>query len=113
MTPLRRKADHPSDEIRAEARSYQPTMRLLRQQEEKVMYTTSEISVRELDHRTSDGIDVWLLWNSDTGRVSVAVEDGRFGESFELDVDAADALNAFRHPYVYTDHDHSDRALAA
>jgi hypothetical protein len=74
---------------------------------------TSETSVRELDHRTSDGIDVRLLWNSDTGRVSVAVEDPRFGESFELAVDAADALNAFRHPYVYANHDHSGQALAA
>ena len=29
--------------------------------------------IRELDHRCTDGIDVRLLWNSYTDRVSVAV----------------------------------------
>ena len=57
--------------------------------------------IRELDRRRGDGIDVALLWDSRTNRVLVAVEDEREGDSFELEVSAADALDAFRHPYAY------------
>lgn len=56
---------------------------------------------RELDRRINDGIEVTLLWDPQTYRVAVAVEDHRAGDSFELEVDPADALNAFRHPYAY------------
>jgi hypothetical protein len=70
-------------------------------------------AVRELDHRASDGIDVRLLWDPRTDRVSVAVEDTRGGESFELDVDRADALDAFHHPYAYANHSYFNHALAA
>jgi len=77
------------------------------------MFTTPETSVRELDRRTNDRIDVRLLWNSRTNRVSVAVEDQGSGESFELVVDGADALAAFHHPYAYANHDHGDRTLGA
>jgi hypothetical protein len=63
--------------------------------------TTPDIPIRELDHRTGDGIEVSLFWNSRTDRVSVAVADERSGESFELEVDSSDALAAFHHPYAY------------
>jgi len=63
--------------------------------------TTPEIQVRELDRRTSEGIDVRLLWNSHTDRVSIAVQDERSGESFELEIDSTDALAAFHDPYLY------------
>ena len=63
--------------------------------------TTHENSVRELDHRNSDGIDVRLLWDSLTNRVSIAVADMRRGDAFELQVDGAEALCAFRHPFAY------------
>jgi hypothetical protein len=33
-------------------------------------------------------------------RRALVVEDGRRGESFEFQVDATDALAAFRHPYA-------------
>ncbi len=62
---------------------------------------TPEIEIRELDRRTSDGVDVRLLWNSQTDRVSVLVQDERSGESFEVEIDSADALAAFWHPYTY------------
>jgi hypothetical protein len=55
----------------------------------------------ELAHRTSDGIDVHLLWDEPTGRVTVAVHDAKTGDGFELDVDARRALDAFNHPYAY------------
>lgn len=65
------------------------------------MRTTPETEIRELDRRKSDGIEVRLLWNSHTDCVSVAVEDERSGASFELEIDPADALAAFHHPYAY------------
>jgi hypothetical protein len=65
------------------------------------MHTTSESATRELDSRTSDGIDVRLLWDSRTNRVSVAVDDVRNCHSFEFEVDGADALAALHHPYAY------------
>lgn len=65
------------------------------------MHTTPEIEVRELDHRTTDGTDVQLLWNSHTNRVWVVVADQRSGESFEFEIDSTDALDAFHHPYTY------------
>jgi hypothetical protein len=35
------------------------------------------------------------------------------GGEFEVEVDPADALAAFRHPYAYTHHEHGAHALAA
>jgi hypothetical protein len=64
--------------------------------------TTPDPAIHELDQRSNDGIDVSLRWNSLTNRVSVAVEDQRTGEFFELPVvDPEDALIAFHHPYAY------------
>ena len=59
--------------------------------------------VRELDHRTGDGgdIDVWLLWDGHTDRVSVAVEDHRLGHTLAFEIDPTDAVPAFHHPYAY------------
>jgi hypothetical protein len=58
-------------------------------------------SVRELDHRRSDGIDVTLLWRPSDGQVVVAVRDTKTGQAFELEVDPAHSLNAFHHPFAY------------
>ncbi|MGB0096477.1 MAG: hypothetical protein WBP81_28560 [Solirubrobacteraceae bacterium] len=63
--------------------------------------TTPQLPIRELDHRTNDGIDVTLFWNSRTNHVFVAVEDQRIGMAFELIVSGSDALDAFHHPYAY------------
>ncbi len=65
------------------------------------MSTTPRTELRELDRRRNDGIEVTLLWNSHTDRVSVAVNDERSGEAFEFEVDSADALAAFHHPFAY------------
>jgi hypothetical protein len=58
-------------------------------------------SPRELDARITDGIHVTLLWYPATNRVAVHVFDQGSGESFELDVPADSALDAFHHPYAY------------
>jgi hypothetical protein len=56
----------------------------------------------ELDSRTNDGIHVRLLWHAEDGRVSIAVEDIKTGEAFELAVgDGERALDVFHHPYAY------------
>lgn len=62
---------------------------------------TSEKPFCELDRRTSDGIDVRLLWSSASDEIVVAVHDSRTGESFELQVAPGDAMFAFHHPYAY------------
>jgi hypothetical protein len=67
------------------------------------MCTTAEIEAYELDHRSNDGIDVTLFWDSRTNEVFVAVEDERRGDSFKVGVNPADALDAFHHPYAYAD----------
>lgn len=78
------------------------------------MPTTTNPAMHELDQRSNDGIDVRLLWNSLTNGVSVAVEDQRTGEFFELDVvDPEDALIAFYHPYAYASRDWFGYAFAA
>ncbi len=56
---------------------------------------------RELDHRSSDGIAVTLLWSRSRDHVRVAVTDRRTGHSFDLDVPGRDALPAFHHPFAY------------
>ena len=78
------------------------------------MRTTPDPPIQELDRRSNDGIDVSLQWNSLTNRVSVAVEDQRTGESFELNVvHPEDALIAFHPPHAYASRDWLDDALAA
>jgi hypothetical protein len=69
------------------------------------MSTYTELPIRELDHRCSDGIDVTLLWDASSNRVYLSVEDARLGESFRIEVPAGRALDAFRHPYAYTHFD--------
>jgi hypothetical protein len=60
------------------------------------------IDIRELDHRTADGVEVALLWDASRDFVSVLVSDTRAGEAFELVLDDRDdALDVFHHPYAY------------
>lgn len=65
------------------------------------MNATAHSSIRELDHRNNNGIDVRLLWNVQTNSVCVAVRDECLGGSLTFEVEAADALEAFQHPYAY------------
>lgn len=57
-------------------------------------------TVRELDTRQGNGLEVILLWHSGTDRLTVSVKEAA-GDGFELKVDPAHALDAFRHPYAY------------
>jgi hypothetical protein len=58
--------------------------------------------LRELDHRRTDGIDVWLLWREDDGRVIVNVADEKTGDRFSIEIrDGDKPLDVFQHPYAY------------
>jgi hypothetical protein len=58
-------------------------------------------SLRELAHRSNDGIDVTLFWQPDTDELSVCVCDQRRGAYFEIEPEPNVALDAFYHPYSY------------
>ena len=68
--------------------------------------------IRELDQRSNDEITVTLLWAAETNRVFVSVIEARHGVSFEFAVAAADAADAFHHPYAYAAPHQEDHALA-
>ena len=64
--------------------------------------TTSEATQRrELAHRSTNGIDVTLLWTKASNVVTIAVVDSHSGEELEFDVAGSRALDAFNHPYAY------------
>jgi len=58
-------------------------------------------AARELAHRAADGIHVTLWWHPADESVSVAVDDRRTGERFQLPVPGKQALFAFRHPLAF------------
>jgi hypothetical protein len=73
-------------------------------------------SMRELAHRSNDGIDVTLFWHPDTDELTVCVRDRRRDAYFEIEPEANDALRAFYHPYSYVSLSHvhyEDDRLAA
>ena len=55
---------------------------------------------RELAYRSSNGIDVFLLWHPADDSLAVLVIDEN-ADSFELVVSAAEALDVFDHPYAH------------
>ena len=56
----------------------------------------------EFAHRAAAGIDVMLLWERQSGRLWVAVDDASTGESFELAASGGrQALELFYHPFAY------------
>ena len=58
--------------------------------------------LHELAHRSSNGLDVRLLWTRSTNTVSVYVHDELLDEEFELVVDpGTSALSVFTHPFAY------------
>lgn len=67
-------------------------------------------TLRELDHRLNDGIEVRLLWDESTNEVFVSVRDGKTAEAFEVPVHAGEsALDVFHHPYAYAAHRRIER----
>ena len=67
------------------------------------MTATTTHMIRELDHRTSDGIDVRLLWNQHENRVYVTVNDAKTEEAFTIEVRESErAMDVFQHPFAYS-----------
>ena len=54
---------------------------------------------QELAYRSSNGIDVFLLWSPADDSLAVLVIDEN-ADSFELVVTASEAMDAFDHPYA-------------
>jgi hypothetical protein len=77
------------------------------------MHSPPPSRIRELDRRHCDGLDVRLVWELRTNRVSVIVQDDRSGESLAFEVGGADAFAAFHHPYAYADHLRGPRSSRA
>jgi hypothetical protein len=76
------------------------------------MITTATSDIRELDHRSSDGLEITLFWSASTNHVFIAVKDEHQGASIEIEVDPAHARDAFLHPFAYAQAAHGS-ALAA
>ena len=63
---------------------------------------TNRATIIELDRRSTDGIEVRLLWHRAEERVTVTASDLRSGEALEVMVrDHERALDVFHHPYAY------------
>jgi hypothetical protein len=75
-------------------------------EEEQVMSTALAHSVKgdggwvELATRAADGLEVALLWNRSSRRVKVVVSDEQVCHHVDFEVDRADALDAFYHPFA-------------
>jgi hypothetical protein len=62
-------------------------------------------TLRELDHRHNDRIDVHLLWREEDGQVLVTVADDKTGDRFTIEVRENErAADVFHHPYAYAAH---------
>jgi hypothetical protein len=55
----------------------------------------------ELDTRQNDGYTVSLKWSRGTGETQIVVNDIRTANQLVFPVTAADAGDAFRHPFRY------------
>ena len=67
---------------------------------ERSPVVTTPTAYRELDQRTADGLEVTLEWNPATDALRIVVVD-REGAAVTFPVTAADASNAFVHPFIY------------
>ena len=61
---------------------------------------TTPTTYRQLDQRTADGLEVTLEWNPETDALRIVVVD-RESEAVTFPVSAADAPDAFAHPFIY------------
>jgi hypothetical protein len=58
--------------------------------------------LHELDHRSNDRLDVWLLWRERDNQALVMVADEKTGERFTIEVRENErALDVFHHPYAH------------
>jgi hypothetical protein len=61
-----------------------------------------DTNIRELDHRSNDGLDVRMLWDPGENRVTVVVDDARTGDNFRIEVGpGVSPRDVFHHPFAY------------
>jgi hypothetical protein len=68
---------------------------------------TAEVltSIRELDTRVTDGVQVRLLWCEHDGTLWVTAVNTKTGDAFHVEVRDGDRpLDVFHHPYAYAAH---------
>ena len=61
---------------------------------------TTPSTYRQLNQRTADGLGVTLEWNPATDALRIVVVD-HASEAVTFAVRAADAADAFVHPFIY------------
>jgi hypothetical protein len=66
---------------------------------------------RELAHRSNNGVNVTLSWDTETDELLVCVDDERRNVYFELQPARDLALDVYYHPYAHAGYD--DDALAS
>jgi hypothetical protein len=57
--------------------------------------------LRELAHRSGDGLVVRLFWDPERDEVVLTFRDRRTGDRFGVEVPKACALRAFEHPAAF------------
>jgi hypothetical protein len=72
----------------------------------------------ELANRSSNGVEVTLLWAQSNGvdEVVVCVSDVQAGAYFEIQAEPGQALDVYYHPFAYRDYssiEYEDSRLAA
>jgi len=63
----------------------------------------NNMTLKELDYRTGDQMEVSLLWSPESGQLAVVVVDEVAGEEFAMEVEPSEAMEVFRHPFAYAD----------
>jgi hypothetical protein len=56
---------------------------------------------REMAQRLSGPDEVLLLWHPDSDRVELSVRNLATGVGCEIEIEPADAIDAFYHPFAY------------
>jgi hypothetical protein len=69
-------------------------------EEAAMVPATNRYGIRELAHRRSAGVEVWLYWDPVADDVLVHVNDQRDNRAFALLPAKGDAMYAFRHPFA-------------
>ena len=65
------------------------------------MSTSHNEAVRELDHRSGNGLDVVLVWYAETNTIAIHVFDAATLTAHRAEVDPGQAADAFLHPFAY------------
>jgi hypothetical protein len=61
------------------------------------------MTMKELNVRAGNGIEVSLLWSPESGQLAVVVVDEAIGEEFAMEVEPSEAMDVFNHPFAYAD----------